>query len=205
MQYEIIATVRLVIIAEIYGLPDAELCAHSNLQNNPQETVDHEPAAGCSSQSCGSAPRRGQTGAVRYLIWCQAVPRTFATVLPPLMLPLPIQIPHTKNWRSRGDARITNRWPGGSLRPPDTRRASGGQGRRRGRGTSRRGQLQINEDEHDKMGEKEGLKSPRCHAKRDSRCSAPVYTCPPASRRVQGEWRPAAPSTRHRRPPSSPS
>ena len=33
MQYEIIATVRLVIIAEIYGLTDAELCAHSNLQN----------------------------------------------------------------------------------------------------------------------------------------------------------------------------
>ena len=53
------------------------------------------------------------------------MPRTFATVLPPLMLPLPIQIPHTKNWRSRGDARITNHWSGGSLRPPDTRRASG--------------------------------------------------------------------------------
>ena len=33
MQYENIATVRLLIIAEIYGLPDAELCAHSNLQS----------------------------------------------------------------------------------------------------------------------------------------------------------------------------
>ena len=40
------------------------------------------------------------------------------------MLLSPIQIPHTKNWRSRGDARITNRRPGGSARPPDTRRAS---------------------------------------------------------------------------------
>ena len=102
MQYEIIATVRLVIIAGIYGLPDAELCAHSNLQTPPRETVDHPPAAGCSSESCGSAPRRTQADAVRDLIWCQAVPRTFATVLPPLMLPLPIQIPHTKNWRSGG-------------------------------------------------------------------------------------------------------
>ena len=100
-------------------------CAHVQICKIPsQETVDHAPAAGCSSQSCGSAPRQRAIGAVRDLIWCQAVPRTFATVLPPLMLPLPIQIPHTKNWRSRGDARITNRWPGGSLRPPDTRRAS---------------------------------------------------------------------------------
>ena len=33
MQYEIIATVRLLIIAEIYGLTDAELRARSNLQN----------------------------------------------------------------------------------------------------------------------------------------------------------------------------
>ena len=32
MQYEIIATVRLLIIAEIYGLTDAELRARSNLQ-----------------------------------------------------------------------------------------------------------------------------------------------------------------------------
>ena len=98
---------------------------HSNLQTNPQETVDHAPAAGCSCESCGSAPRQRATGAVRDLIWCQAVPRTFATVLPPSMLLLPIQIPHTKNWRSGGDARITNLWPGGSARPPDTRRASG--------------------------------------------------------------------------------
>ena len=52
------------------------------------------------------------------------MPRTFATVLPPLMLPLPIQIPHTNDRRSGGDARITNLWPGGSARPPDTRRAS---------------------------------------------------------------------------------
>ena len=93
MQYEIIATVRLVIIAEIYGLTDAELRARSNLQNPPRETVDHPPAAGCSSESCGSAPRQRATGAVRDLIWCQAVPRTFATVLPPSMLLSPIQIP----------------------------------------------------------------------------------------------------------------
>ena len=92
MQYENIATVRLLIIAEIYGLPDAELRAHSNLQNPLSETVDHAPAAGYSSQSCGSAPRRAQTGAVRYLIWCQAVPRTFATVLLP-RCSSPIQIP----------------------------------------------------------------------------------------------------------------
>ena len=41
------------------------------------------------------------------------------------MLLLPIQIPHTKNWRSGGDGSITNLWPGGSARPPDTCRASG--------------------------------------------------------------------------------
>ena len=100
-------------------------CAHVQIcKKSGRETVDHAPAAGYSSQSCGSAPRRGQADAVRDLIWCQAVPRTFATVLLPPMRLLPIQIPHTKNWRSRGDARITNHWSGGSLRPPDTRRAS---------------------------------------------------------------------------------
>ena len=93
MQYEITATVRLLIIAEIYGLTDAELPAAFKSATNPQETVDHAPAVGYSSLPCGPAPRRGQAGAVRDLIWCQAVPRTFATVLPPLMLLSPIQIP----------------------------------------------------------------------------------------------------------------
>ena len=52
------------------------------------------------------------------------MPRTFATVLSPSMLLLPIQIRHTNGSAPGGDVRITNLWPGGSARPPDTRRAS---------------------------------------------------------------------------------
>ena len=100
MHYEITPTVRLLIIAEIYGLTAAELRAAFKLQNWAQETVDHAPAAGFSSGFFVHAPRRGQADAVRDLRRCQAVPRTFATVLSPSMLFLPIQIPHTKNWRS---------------------------------------------------------------------------------------------------------
>ena len=74
MQYEITATVRLLIIAEIYGLTAAELAAAFKPAKSGGETVDHAPAAGYSSQACGSAPRRGQANAVRDLIWCQAVP-----------------------------------------------------------------------------------------------------------------------------------
>ena len=79
MHYEITPTVRLLIIAEIYGLTAAELRAAFKLQNAPQETVDHAPAAGFSFDFFGAAPRRGHVDAVRDLRRCQAVPRTFAT------------------------------------------------------------------------------------------------------------------------------
>ena len=100
MHYEITPTVRLLIIAEIYGLTDAELQAAFKSAKFGGETVDHAPAAGFSFDFFGAAPRRGHVDAVRDLRRCQAVPRTFATVLSPSMLLLPIQIPHTKNWRS---------------------------------------------------------------------------------------------------------
>ena len=57
MHYENIPTVRLLIIAEIYGLTAAELRAAFKLQNAPQETVDHAPAAGFSFDFFGAAPR----------------------------------------------------------------------------------------------------------------------------------------------------
>ena len=58
MQYEITATVRLLIIAEIYGLTDAELPAAFKSATNPQETVDHAPAVGCSSYCSLAVPRQ---------------------------------------------------------------------------------------------------------------------------------------------------
>ena len=67
MHYENIPTVRLLIIAEIYGLTAAELRAAFKLQNAPMETVDHTPAAGFSSELFVHAPRRGQADAVRDL------------------------------------------------------------------------------------------------------------------------------------------
>ena len=89
---------------------------HSNLQTNPQETVDHAPAVGYSSGPGGSAPRRGQAGAVRDLIWCQAVPRTFATVLPPSMLLLPYKFPIHPPMRDRQLSFSSSLWGAESLR-----------------------------------------------------------------------------------------
>ena len=51
MQYEITGTVRLLIIAGIYGLTDAELPAAFKSGWEPRETVDHAPAVGYSSWS----------------------------------------------------------------------------------------------------------------------------------------------------------
>ena len=66
MHYENIPTVRLLIIAEIYGLTAAELRAAFKLQNTSQETVDHAPAAGFSFDFFGAAP----TGSTLDLAQC---------------------------------------------------------------------------------------------------------------------------------------
>ena len=128
MQYENIATVRLLIIAEIYGLPDAELSCSvqicnfsrhsSRKRSTTRQLLDIAPNLAVPRQDGGKQMLfETSYGVRRYLepsLRC-FLPRCFFS---------PYKFPIQKTGALEAYGRITNRWPGGSARPPDTRRAS---------------------------------------------------------------------------------
>ena len=101
MQYENIPTVRLMIIAEIYGLTDAELRAHSNLQPPPgkrsttRQLLDVARSLAVPRQDGGKQVLfETSYGVRRYL---EPSLRCFS-----LDAPLPHTNPHTNDRRSGG-------------------------------------------------------------------------------------------------------